>query len=187
MVSKNIQNRYDNYQRKKKESIFAFKDRICIIIYGAYNPPADRIHPGEKERLIKLRDRLRADGYINTAIVEDLPDDKESDISNLEKSLNCLGMADLNILVFTCRGKTGSVARELLHAISNPIILYKCRIFEEVDKGIAAMETLLKEELSSHRYRITQVEREDDDDLYEHVSSDVFLFLRDYSLRFARC
>ncbi len=181
---KNIQDRYNRYQRKKRESLFGLKDKVCIIIYGAYNPPADGKNLGEKERLIKLRDHLREDGYINTAIVEDYPDDTESDIPNLEKSLNCLGMADLNILVFTCRGKTGSVARELFHAICNPAILYKCRIFEEVDKGISAMETLLKEELSSHRYKVTQVERDDDDDLYEHVSSDVFLFLRDYGIRF---
>jgi len=93
-------------------------------------------------------------------------------------------MADLNILIFTCRGKTGSVARELIHAISNPTILWKCRIFEEIYEGIPAMETLLREELSSHRYRATQIKREDNNDLYQHVSSDVFLFLRDYSQRF---
>lgn len=59
-----------------------------------------------------------------------------------------------------------------------------CRIFEEIDKRIPAMETLLKEELSLQRYSVTQVEREDDDDLYEHVSSDVFQFLRKYVIRF---
>jgi predicted GIY-YIG superfamily endonuclease len=184
VVLKDIQNRYVEHQRKKKESILAFKDKVCIVIYGAYNPPADEKHLGEKERLIKLCDRLRKEGYINTFIVEDFPDNKESNIPNLEKSLDCLGMADLNILVFTCRGKTGSVARELIHAICNPTILYKCRVFEEVDKGISAMETLLKEELSSHRYKVTQIERGDDEDLYEHASSDVFLFLREYSQRF---
>jgi hypothetical protein len=163
---------------KKKESILAYKDKINIVIYGAYNSPADEKHLGEKERLIKLRDRLREDGYTNTAIVEDLPG------ANLEKSLDCLEMADLNILVFTCRGKTGSVARELIHAIEDPAILWKCRIFEEIDKRIPAMETLLKEELSLQRYSVTQVKREDDDDLYEHISSDVFQFLRKYVLRF---
>lgn len=182
---KDIQYRYYEHQRKKKESIYAFRDKICIIIYGAYNPPPDGIHLGEKERLIKLRDRLREDGYTDTFIVEDFPSDDRSDIPNLEKSLNCLGMADLNILVFTCRGKTDSVARELFHAICKPTILYKCRIFEEVYKGISAMGTLLKEELSSHRYEVKKVKREDDDDLYELVSSDVFLFLRDFSIKLA--
>ncbi len=47
------------------------------------------------------------------------------------------------------------------------------------------METLLKEELSVQRYAVTQVKREDDDDLYEHVSSDVFQFLRKNIHRFA--
>jgi len=128
--------------------------------------------------LIKLRNRLREDGYINTTIVEDFSG------QNLEKSLDCLEMADLNIIIFTCRGKTGSVARELMHAIDDPVILWKCRIFEEIDKRIPAMETLLKEELSLQRYSVTQVKREDDDDLYEHVSSDVFQFLRKNILRF---
>jgi hypothetical protein len=128
--------------------------------------------------LIKLRNRLREDGYINTTIVEDFSG------QNLEKSLDCLEMADLNIIIFTCRGKTGSVARELMHAIDDPVILWKCRVFEEIDKRIPAMETLLKEELSLQRYSVTQVKREDDDDLYEHVSSDVFQFLRKNILRF---
>ncbi len=46
------------------------------------------------------------------------------------------------------------------------------------------METLLKEELLSQRYAVTQVKREDDEDLYEHVSSDVFQFLRENIQRF---
>jgi len=128
--------------------------------------------------LIKLRNRLREDGYINTTIVEDFSG------QNLEKGLDCLEMADLNIIIFTCRGKTGSVARELMHAIDDPVILWKCRIFEEIDKRIPAIMTLLKEELSLQRYSVTQVKREDDDDLYEHVSSDVFQFLRKNILRF---
>ncbi len=175
---KRIQKRFDEFQRKKKESILAYKDKIHIVVYGAYNPPADEKHSGEKERLIKLRDHLRNAGYTNTAIVEDFSGAEKSGIPNLEKSLDCLEWADLNILVFTCRGKTGSVTRELIHAIDNPKVLWKCRIFEEIEKGIPAMETLLKEELSVQRYAVTQVKREDDDDLYEHVSSDVFQFLR---------
>ena len=79
--------------------------------------PFEEKHSGEKERLIKLRNRLREDGYINTTIVEDFSG------QNLEKSLDCLEMADLIIIIFTCRGKTGSVARELMHAIDDPVIL----------------------------------------------------------------
>ncbi len=133
-MSHSIQKRFEEFQRKKKESILAYKDKIQIIIYGPYNPPTDSKHLGEKERLIKLRNRLRKEGYINTAIVADFFSSKDSPIQNLEKSLNCLEMADLNVLIFTCRGKTGSVARELIHAINNQTILWKCRIFEEIDK-----------------------------------------------------
>ncbi len=46
------------------------------------------------------------------------------------------------------------------------------------------METLLKEELSIERYTVTQIKRKDDNDLYEHVSSDVFQFLRKNIQRF---
>ncbi|MDP2845883.1 MAG: hypothetical protein Q8N79_07415, partial [Candidatus Methanoperedens sp.] len=179
-----IQKRFDEFQRRKKESILAYKDKINIVIYGAYNPPSDGKHLGERERLIKLRDRLREDGYTNTIMVEDLAVSESSCIPNLEKSLGCLNWADLNILVFTCRGKTDSVVRELLHAIDNPLVLWKCRIFEEIEKGIPAIGTLLKEELSQERYAVTQVKRENDDDLYEHVSSEVFQFLRKNIHRF---
>lgn len=82
---------------------------------------------------------MRVDGYTNTAIVEDFIISELSGGFNLKKSLDCLEWADLNILVFTCRGKTGSVARELIHVIEDPKILWKCRIFEEIDKGIPAM------------------------------------------------
>lgn len=106
-----IQKRFSEFQRTKKESILAYKDKIHIVIYGVYNPP------GERERLIKLRDRLKTDGYTNTAIVEEFLSAEGSSIPNLEKSLD-------------------------------PKILWKSRIFEEIEKEIPAMETLLKEELS---------------------------------------
>lgn len=170
--------RFEEFQRKKQESILAHRGKINIVIYGAYNPPSARKHLGEKERLIKLRNRLRGDGYTNTFIVEDFASSRESRIPNLEKSFGCLDWADLNIIIFTCRGKTGSVATELNHALEDPAIIWKCRVFEESDKRIPAIETLIKENLLSRRYTVTQIIREDDEDLYEHVSSDVFLFFR---------
>ena len=130
---------------------------------------------GEKKRLEKLRDRLKIEGYTNTALVDDFED---NDI--LEKSLDALEFGDLNIIIFTCRGKTGSVARELIESICKPEIFWKCRIYEEVYKEIPAMETLLKAELEAIRYKTVQVKREDDNDLFEYVVSDVFQFLRRY-------
>jgi len=171
--------RWNKFQKQKKESILAHKDKIHIIIYGAYNPPSEGEHLGEKERLIKLRDSLRDEGYINTYIVEDFPTNHESYIPNLEKSFNCLDMANLNILVFTCRGKTGSVARELVYSIENNL-LQKCKVFEEISNGIPAMETLIKEELKPERYTVVQVEKENDNDLYEHVSGDVYYFFNKF-------
>lgn len=47
------------------------------------------------------------------------------------------------------------------------------------------METLLKEELEARRYFTVQVEREDDDDLFEWVISDVYQFLRIFVDRLA--
>lgn len=173
MNSGNYLIRWTKFQKQKKESILAHKDKIHIIIYGAYNPP------GEKERLIKLRDRLRDEGYINTYIVEEFPTNHESYTPNLEKSFSCLEMANLNILVFTCRGKTGSVARELVYSIENNL-LQKCKVFEEISNGIPAMETLIKEELKPERYTVVQVEKENDNDLYEHVSGDVYNFFNKF-------
>ncbi|MDD4213142.1 MAG: hypothetical protein PHY42_07120 [Bacilli bacterium] len=134
---------------------------------------------GEKQRLINLRNYLRSDGYIHTYIVEDFPSDENSDSPNLDKSFNCLEFADLNILVFTCRGKSGSVASELKHAIDNNL-LSKCRVFEEVYKDIPAMGTLLKEELRTERYSVVQVEYKNDTDLHEHVLGDVFSFFEKF-------
>jgi hypothetical protein len=118
--------------------------RTLIIIYGAYNPPRDGEHLGEKERLVKLQDNLRNDGYIQTYIVEDFPTNEKSVSPNLDKSYCCLECADLNILICTCRGKTDSVASELKFAIENNL-LSKCRVFEEVHNDIPAMGTLLRE------------------------------------------
>ncbi len=175
MVSSTIQERFKEFQKKKEESILKYKDRIQIVIYGAYNPPNIDNHIGEKKRLENLRNRLKREGYTNTALVDDFEGD---DVLN--KSLNALEFADLNIIIFTCRGKTGSVARELIEAIYKPEILWKCRIYEEVFEQISAMETLLKEELEAIRYKTVQVKREDDNDLFEFVVSDVFQFLRRY-------
>lgn len=175
MLSSTIQDRFKKFRKKKKESILKYKDNIQIVIYGAYNPPNDSTHLGEKKRLEKLRDRLKIEGYTNTALVDDF---EGNDI--LEKSLDALEFADLNIIIFTCRGKTGSVAREIIEAIYKPRILWKCRIYEEFYKGIPAMETLIKEELEGMRYKTVQVEREDDNDLFGYVVSDVFQFLRRY-------
>jgi len=177
--SQNYLKRWEKFQTDKRESILYHKEKILIVVYGAYNPPADEEQFGEKERLIKLRDRLRNEGYVNTYIVEDFPTNEESDIPNLDKSLDCLELADLNILVFTCRGKTGSVARELIYSIEHHL-LYKCKIFEEVSNGIPAMETLLKEELKPERYNVVQVEKENDDDLYGHVSGDIYSFFNKF-------
>lgn len=179
MASRNHLKRWDLFQKQIKESIPSQKDEICIIIYGAYKPPPDGKHLGEKERLIKLRDLLREEGYVDTYIVEEFPTNDKSSIPMLEKSFKCLEMADLNILVFTCRGNTDSVVVELMHAIDNQW-LHKCKVFEEISNEIPAMGTLIRENLKVERYTITQVEKENDTDLYEHVSSDVYCFFDKY-------
>jgi len=175
VVSKNALERWDNFQRQKEESILSHKGEICIIIYGAYNPPSKGTHLGEKDRLIKLRDHLRNDGYTDTYIVEDFTYDKKSVSPNLDKSYDCLNFANLNILVFTCRGKTDSVSSELKYAIQNNL-LSKCRVYEEVRNDIHAMGTLLKEELTNERYIVFKVEYENDNELHELVLGDVYSF-----------
>ncbi len=42
------------------------------------------------------------------------------------------------------------------------------------------METLIKEELKPERYTVVQVEKENDNDLYEHVSGDVYYFFNKF-------
>lgn len=78
MIARNISERWNVFQQKKAESFLFYKGEILIIIYGAYKPPSDRENLGEKERLIKLRDHLKKDGYVNTCIVEEFPYDKIS-------------------------------------------------------------------------------------------------------------
>ncbi len=177
VISQNVSERWNNFQKQKEESILSLKSKILIIIYGAYNPPSDGEYLGEKDRLIKLRDYLKGKGYIDTHIVEDFPSNEKSVSPNLEKSYDCLELADLNILVFTCRGNTDSVASELKHAIENNL-LFKCKVFEEKHNGIPAMGTLLKEELIPERYAVVQVESKNDTDLHEHVLGDVLAFLK---------
>ena len=177
MERQNHSERWDEFQKYKRDSIYSHKEDILIIIYGAYNPPTNDEHLGEKDRLIKLRDCLRGDGFLKTCIVDDFPNLDNSPAPNLYKSLSCLEKADLNLLVFTCRGNTDSLVFELKHAIDHEI-LSKCRIFEEEYKNISAMGTLPKEKLGLLRWDVAKIKRDDDEDLYEHVSSAVFQFLR---------
>lgn len=176
MIPRKTLDRWENFQQQKKESFLSHKDEILIIIYGAYSPPSDGRHLGGKERLIKLRDNLKNEGYIQTYIVEEFPSDEKSISPNLDKSYYCLEYADLNILVFTCRGNTDSVTSELEYAIGNNL-LSKCLVFEECYNGISAMGTLPREKLRRERYSIARFEYENDDDLYEHVLGYVVYFL----------
>lgn len=176
MIPKKILDRWEILQQQKKESFLSHKGEIIIIIYGAYSPPSDEHNLGGKERLIKLRDNLKKNGYIQTYIVEEFPSDENSVSPNLDKSFDCLNLADLNILVFTCSGNTDSVTSELEYAIENKL-LSKCLVFEECYNGIPAMGTLPREKLKRESYLLAKVEYKNDDDLYEHVLGYVVPFL----------
>lgn len=176
MISGSTSDRWNVFNQQKDESVLSHKDDIQIVIYGAYNPPDEGEQLGEKTRLIKLRDYLRNYGYSNTYIVEDF-DYEISVSSNLYKSLACLEFADLNILIFTCRGKTDSVTRELIHAIEKDL-LPKCLVIEEMHKDITAMGTLLKDELRILSYAVEKVEYENDAELHQLVLGYVFHFLK---------
>lgn len=173
MDSRNHSERWRIFQKKKNESINSHKREFLPIIYGAYNPPPDDKHLGEKERLLKLCEYLKKEGYVGTDIVENIHLGDESPNSNIDKSFGCLEIADLNILVFTFRGSTDSVVRELTCAIDKHL-LYRCKVFEEKRNEILAMGTLSRDELIQERYTIVPVEEENDNDLHEHVSSEVY-------------
>ncbi len=185
MISSPEQERFKEFRKKIQESYLKYKGKINIIIYGAYKPPTTNTHLGEKERLEKLKNRLKDEGYSRTYLVRDFEGN-----DTLNKCLDALEYADLNVFLFTCRGKTGSVTRELTEAIKKKI-LWKCLVYEEIYKKpykeITAMETLLKDELKANRYFPVEVPRDDDDDLYGIVSSEVFQFLRRHVDRLALC
>lgn len=180
MISRSTSERWNVFKQQKDESILSYKEEIQIIIYGAYNPPDKGKQLGGKTRLIKLRDYLRNDGYSNTHIVADFPDDDKSISSTLDKSLACLEFADLNILIFTCRGKTDSVTRELIYAIENNL-LSRCMVIEEVHKDIPAMGILLKEELRKFSFTVEKVEYENEAELRQLVLGFLFSFLEIYA------
>lgn len=141
---------------------------------------------GEKERLKKLKNRLKEEGYSKTCLVDDL---EGNDIFN--KSIDALEYADLNIFVFTCRGKTDRATRELTEAIKRNL-LWKCLVYEEVYKKsyteITAMGRLPKDELKTNRYLPIQIPIENDDELCLAVYSEVYLFLRSkYVSRLSNC
>ncbi|MCM1987756.1 hypothetical protein [Methanococcoides seepicolus] len=176
MLSQNDSNRWKKFKKQTEESFLSRKAELLIIIYGAYKPLV------EEERLIALRDFLKDEGYVSTYIVKEFPTDGNSVSPNLSKSLECLEVADLNILVFTCRGNTDSVTIELKHAIDNDL-LSKCKVFEEVHNGITAMGTLPKEGLIAERYEVVQFERQNDNDLHEHALGDVLAFFTKFAKR----
>lgn len=82
----------------------------------------------EKRRLDNLCAWVRENGYKNTSLVINLPDsyfpfplNSDSDTRNWERSEYCLKTSDLNILIFTLKGKNSGVTSELGYLIENNI------------------------------------------------------------------
>jgi len=61
--------------------------------------------------------------------------------------------------------------------LTNPRSLGKCRIFEEIDGDISNRDSFKRRTLP-REYAVTQVKRENDNDLYEHVSKRCVSILR---------
>jgi len=100
------------YQPRIQHSLLNLKNRLFILILGAYFPT------DVQDRLIRLKSCLQKEGYSNAFLVKDLSDPpkepgEEDDEYIARKSHFWLGRANVLLFIFFCKGKNEGVATEL--------------------------------------------------------------------------
>lgn len=146
-------------QKKKKET--------HITIYGSYKPK-------EKERLKDLRDYLKSDGFLNTSIVEDYPDNdtfthepipEDNDKKNYLRSVYAIDNSDINVFVYTYRMGGGGFVRELSMCLDENKISNILIFTEKREREREAMSSIIRGELKKlgeYYCRTTQFENDDE-------------------------
>ncbi len=154
---------YNNFQ--------VFKQKIKITIFGSYYPPK------EKEFLKKLKSKLITDGYINTILVEDK---LTEEFDPLEISQMCMVFSDINILVFTRKGKRYGLIDELVFLATDPRMHDKREysiIFDHND-GRSSIPDLSSSRIRNSNLRLRTFNNYNE--LEEIIGREIFWILREY-------
>ena len=146
------------------------KKPLCrIILFGSYYPEE------MKEFLIKIRNDLRDEGYINTWLVENYP--TYEDLGIREKSISCLEFSNINFFIITFEGEKGGLTVELEHIISNAKRLsFQTVVFYEIknENEISSLSELNKEGLISANIRMHEFKIENYEDLSQLIKGEAW-------------
>jgi hypothetical protein len=110
--------------RKKEEEL---RTRLEITVYGSFRPNA------EKERLIKLAETIKLEGFSSCGIVGS-PLRPHIDGIN-ESCIFYITNSDANLLVFTQRGKKLGVTDEFAFILYSPTMRQRrhcCAVFDQI-------------------------------------------------------
>ena len=104
MRSRQVIDDWEQFKQKYEKAINSKKPLLNITLYGSYYPAQ------EKKLLIELKKLLIRHGYHKTILVKD----KQSPGDDpLEISQQCMRFSNINLLIFTLRGKRHGVIDEL--------------------------------------------------------------------------
>lgn len=147
------------------DQIDSGKPRIRVGIYGAYFPETDH------QILIKLRDRLKAEGFAATYLVEDIEDPGRFSGDRFIKSKFSLEKSSVNLFVATFSGVAQGYATELQHVLLEPEIIFKSAILPETDYDEngneihSAMTSLLEQDIAGINFKVSKWKKGDFEDL----------------------
>ncbi len=150
-----------------------------IRVYGPHYPPE------EKRRLEKFCKWMKERDYTNISLVINLPDsyfpfqlNSDSDIRNWERSEYCLNNSDLNILIFTIKGKNSGVTSEIDCVIKNNLnfLMFVETRRRKNRKNIRAGSSLIRGKLKKLSRGYHEFPSGDDDNL----CNTIYQFVNDF-------
>lgn len=147
------------------------KKEYRVVLFGSYE---------QMNRIKKLKNKLRLEGYSKTDYVEALPNppglDDEGSTSKFasKKSKFYQGWSDVNIFVLFKEANQGSVAIEIEHLFNKMPDRKACASFL-FEKGIK-LATMIKGTIEENECFI-EAFFDDDDELFETVQSNCWIHL----------
>lgn len=153
-------------EKFRKKEIIEKKPLCRIILFGSYYPLT------EKEFLIKIRDDLKNDGYINAWLVENYP--TYNDLGIREKSIFCLEYSHINFFIITFKGVGRGETVELEEIIRNATKLsFKTVVFYEIkcenNDKIPSLSPLQEDGLISAKIKTVEFKKDNYEDLFQLI------------------
>ena len=146
------------------DQIDSAKPRIRVGIYGAYFPETDH------QVLVTLRDRLQAEGFSRTYLVEDIEDRGRLRSDRFLKSKFSLEQSNVNLFIATFTGMAQGYTVELQHALRTPELIFKSCILPETEYDTGneihcALTSLLEQDIAGINFKVSKWAKGDVQDL----------------------